>query len=29
MWFATGLVLGLLIGHFGTFLWVTRPWRRF
>jgi uncharacterized protein involved in exopolysaccharide biosynthesis len=29
MWFAIGLVLGLLIGHFGTFLWIAwprRPW---
>jgi hypothetical protein len=29
MWFAIGLVLGLLIGHFGTFVWISwprRPW---
>jgi hypothetical protein len=28
MWFAIRLVLGLLIGHFGTFLWISQPWRR-
>ena len=29
MWFAAGLVLGLLIGHALTFLWIAwprRPW---
>jgi hypothetical protein len=29
MWFAIGLVLGLLIGHLATFLWIRQPWRRF
>jgi hypothetical protein len=28
MWFAAGLILGLLIGHFGTFLWISWPRRR-
>ena len=29
MWFAAGLILGLLIGHLGTFIWISwprRPW---
>ena len=29
MWFAIGLLLGLLIGHALTFLWIAwprRPW---
>lgn len=34
MWFAIGLVLGLLIAsclatHLATFLWISQPWRRF
>ena len=29
MWFAAGLLLGLVLGHFATFIWVAwprRPW---